>query len=186
VSGRVSGIGGHRLKAGLFLRYQIRKDLKLEKQDFLQVIKNTPLVAIDLIVKDERGRVLLGLRKNKPAQGFWFVPGGRIYKDERIADALTRIGLEEIGTALSPDQVRYIGVFEHLYEDNVAGISGISTHYICLACEVIQPKTPGQLPVSQHDNWRFWEIKGLLDSNEVHQNTKGYFEEKSRTQALKE
>jgi colanic acid biosynthesis protein WcaH len=160
--------------------------LKLVKQDFLQVIKNTPLVAIDLIVKDERGAVLLGLRKNKPAQGFWFVPGGRIYKDERIADALARIGLEEIGTALSPDQVRFMGVFEHLYEDNVAGISGISTYYICLACEVVQPMTPGQLPGSQHDDWHFWEIKELLDSTEVHPNTKGYFEEKSHTLALKE
>lgn len=160
--------------------------MKLEQQDFINVIKNTPLVAIDLIVKDERGAILLGLRKNKPAQGFWFVPGGRIYKDERIVDALARIGLEEIGVALSPDQVRFMGVFEHLYEDNVASIPGISTHYICLACEVIQPMTPSHLPVSQHDEWRFWDIKALLDSIEVHPNTKGYFEENSRTLALKE
>lgn len=160
--------------------------MKLEDKDFLQVIAHTPLVAIDLIVKDKRGRVLLGLRKNKPAQGFWFVPGGRIYKDERIADALARIGQEEIGVTLSPDQVRFKGVFEHLYKDNVAGIEGISTHYICLACEVIQPMTPGQLPVSQHDDWRFWEIKEQLESTEVHPNTKGYFEDKSRTLALKE
>jgi colanic acid biosynthesis protein WcaH len=159
--------------------------LRLEQQDFLNVIKNTPLVAIDLIVKDERGAVLLGLRKNKPAQGYWFVPGGRIYKDERIADALARIGLEEIGVALSPDQVRFMGVFEHLYEDNVAGIEGMNTHYICLGCEVTAPMALEQLPGSQHDDWRFWEISELLNRSEVHPNTKGYFEEKSRTLALK-
>ena len=159
--------------------------MRLEQQDFIKIIKDTPLVSIDLIVKDERGCVLLGLRKNKPAQGFWFVPGGRIYKDERIADALARIGLEEIGTALSPDQVRFIGVFEHLYENNVADIPGISTHYICLACKVIQSMTLGQLPISQHDDWRFWNVDELLASGEVHPNTKGYFSQVPDTLVLR-
>lgn len=159
--------------------------MKLENRDFLQVVANTPLVAIDLIVKDERGRVLLGLRKNKPAQGSWFVPGGRIYKDERVTQALDRIGREEIGVALETGSVRFMGVFEHLYEDNVAGIPDISTHYICLACEVIAPITLEQFPVTQHDDWRFWEVDELMASGEVHGNTKAYFEETPHTLALR-
>jgi colanic acid biosynthesis protein WcaH len=155
--------------------------VKLDKQDFLIVVRNSPLVAIDLIVKDERGRVLLGLRKNKPAQGYWFVPGGRIYKDERIAQALTRIGQEELGAALDIQSVAFLGVYEHLYEDNVASIPGISTHYIISACQVQRIFKLEDLPAAQHADWRFWEMAELMASESVHPNTKAYFEEKPST-----
>lgn len=159
--------------------------MKLENQDFLQVVANSPLVSIDLIVKDERGRVLLGLRRNKPAQGYWFVPGGRIYKDERVAQALARIGVEELGMELNESSVRFLGVFEHLYPDNFAGKPDVSTHYIVLGCEVIPTVKFDQLPVSQHDDWRFWETGELLVNKEVHENTKAYFNEHPATLVLK-
>ncbi|MFC4195069.1 NUDIX domain-containing protein [Novosphingobium lubricantis] len=58
---------------------------------FLRVVDATPLIAIDLIVPNEDGGYLLGHRVNRPAQGFWFVPGGRIHKNERLDDAFRRI-----------------------------------------------------------------------------------------------
>ena len=42
----------------------------LEGDLFKTIIDNTPLVSVDLIVKHE-GKVLLGKRVNKPAQGYW-------------------------------------------------------------------------------------------------------------------
>lgn len=159
--------------------------MKLENNDFLQIIAKTPLVSIDLIVRDERDRILLGLRRNKPAQGYWFVPGGRIFKDERISQALARIGREELGFPLSADGVRFMGVFEHLYKDNFAGEPGVSTHYVVLGCEVLQRVTLEQLPKSQHSDWRFWDIDELMASGEVHKYAKAYFEENPHTLALK-
>jgi 8-oxo-dGTP pyrophosphatase MutT (NUDIX family) len=55
------------------------------------VIRLAPLVAIDLIIRNRRGEVLLGLRNNEPAKGCYFVPGGMIVKNERLTDAFTRI-----------------------------------------------------------------------------------------------
>lgn len=159
--------------------------MRLEQQDFLKVINDTPLVAIDLIVKDERGAVLLGLRKNKPAQGFWFVPGGRIYKDERVSEALARIGREELGISLSQQGIKFLGVFEHLYEENFAGEPGISTHYVVLGCEVLKPISLDQLPVSQHEEWRFWTVDELMESTEVHPYTKAYFSDIPQTLVLR-
>jgi len=52
-----------------------------------------PLVSIDLIVirQGDQGRELqLGLRNNRPVQGWWFTPGGRIRKNEPLASALQR------------------------------------------------------------------------------------------------
>lgn len=48
---------------------------------FKTVIESTPLVSIDLIVLNSEGKILLGKRLKHPAQGYWFVPRGRILKE---------------------------------------------------------------------------------------------------------
>jgi 8-oxo-dGTP pyrophosphatase MutT (NUDIX family) len=55
------------------------------------VIRLAPLIAIDLIIRNARDEVLLGLRKNEPAKGRYFVPGGVILKNERLAEAFARL-----------------------------------------------------------------------------------------------
>lgn len=55
----------------------------LRQEDFATVVRSTPLVSLDLIVENAQGEFLLGKRLNRPAQGFWFVPGGRVQKMSR-------------------------------------------------------------------------------------------------------
>ena len=106
----------------------------LSEADFLDVVRLTPLVSIDLIVTDGTRRVLVGQRRNRPAQGTWFVPGGRIKKDESIDTAFTRIVNDELGVAsVERSSSRLYGVYEHRYADNFAGAPGITTHYIVIA-----------------------------------------------------
>lgn len=54
----------------------------LDVTTFETVVASAPLISIDLLVENEQGQYLLGLRKNRPAQGYWFVPGGRVQKNE--------------------------------------------------------------------------------------------------------
>ncbi len=145
----------------------------LNNEQFLRIVEATPLVSIDLVIHDGRGRVLLGLRRNRPAQHSWFVPGGRIWKNERVADALKRIARREIGAL--PEHTRLLGVFDHLYEDNFLGAPGVSTHYVVLGYE--GRLEPGALitPDDQHGEMRWWTVEELLASAEVHENTKRYF-----------
>jgi hypothetical protein len=56
----------------------------LNRSDFHSVVRLAPLVSIDLIIRNARGEVLLGLRNNEPAKGLFFVPGGIIRKQERL------------------------------------------------------------------------------------------------------
>jgi colanic acid biosynthesis protein WcaH len=42
--------------------------------EFAEVIRLTPLVAIDLIVRSPEAKVLVGRRVNEPAKGLLFVP----------------------------------------------------------------------------------------------------------------
>ncbi len=149
--------------------------MKTDNENFINIIKNTPLVSIDLIIRNEGGQVLLGYRRNRPAQDYWFVPGGRIRKGERSQEALKRIAQTEVGIAPGRGQGQLLGVFDHMYDDNFYDIPDISTHYVVL---VYQFETRSDMPLSkddQHAELKWWDIDALLANPEVHDNTKLYF-----------
>jgi colanic acid biosynthesis protein WcaH len=62
----------------------------LSKQNFKQLVELGPLISIDLVLLNQANQVLVGLRKNAPAKNFWFVPGGRVFKNELLAQAFDR------------------------------------------------------------------------------------------------
>lgn len=146
----------------------------LNDEDFQTIIQNTPLVSIDLIIKNDQGLILLGKRNNRPAQGYWFVPGGRIRKNERLADAFIRLTLTELGQTFLIDEASFLGTFEHLYVDSVFG-SQSSTHYVVLAYEFSMNHTLEPLPLDHHDKYQWFSINDLLEDSNVHENTKAYF-----------
>jgi len=102
--------------------------MKITDQQLLDVIQKSPLVSIDLVVRDFEGRILLGRRINEPAKGMWFVPGGRIRKDENLDDAFARISSSELGIEYQRSQAGFIGVFEHKYNTIDLCISNDTCH----------------------------------------------------------
>jgi colanic acid biosynthesis protein WcaH len=153
-----------------------RKPLKLNHRDLIEVIRKTPLVSIDLIIENNRGEILLGLRKNAPAKDFWFVPGGRIFKDEPIPDAFKRIAKHELAIDLTYEEADFIGVFEHWYPDNFTQQQNASTHYIVLAHHIKITDAPLEFTDDQHAQLKWFDKNSLLKDEKVHPNTKAYFE----------
>lgn len=149
--------------------------MRLDSTTFLKIVELTPLVSVDLILRNDRGGILLGFRRNQPAKDCWFVPGGKILKDERIPDAIRRISHAELGFTLDPASGSFKGVYEHLYPDNFAGADGISTHYIVLAHEFRLKPEVRICGDEQHAELRWWQVADLLADPAVHQNTKAYF-----------
>ena len=150
----------------------------LPTQIFLNVIDATPLVAIDLIIENETGGYLLGRRVNKPAQGFWFVPGGRIRKNEHLDDAFRRIANEELGCAdLKRADADLLGVYEHFYDDNFSDQPGISTHYVVLGYKLRGTIELARLPNLQHTAYRWATAEEIAIDATVHLNTQAYFGE---------
>ncbi|RWX56594.1 GDP-mannose mannosyl hydrolase [Photobacterium chitinilyticum] len=147
---------------------------RLEHGLFKTVVAHTPLISIDLIVRNTQGQVLLGQRLNRPAQDYWFVPGGRICKDETMASAFSRLANEELGLAYSLDEARCLGPYEHFYQDNFAG-TDFTTHYVVLGYSITADIALDNLPQEQHDNYRWFDVSELLASDEVHHHTKLYF-----------
>jgi colanic acid biosynthesis protein WcaH len=146
----------------------------LPREQFLEVVARTPLVSIDLVVRDSAGRVLLGLRRNAPARGFWFVPGGVIRKNETLDVAFSRISRNELGQELRRADSRLLGAYEHLYAENADDRPGFGTHYVVLAHAIEVPGLPA-LPPEQHSVYRWMSPAEVLDTPDVHENTKAYF-----------
>ncbi len=159
--------------------------MKLQDKDFLIAVKNNPLISIDLIIRDVEGRILLGLRENRPAQNFWFVPGGRILKNEHLSTAFQRVTRDELGLAYDIHQSQFLGVFEHIYEDNYMGVDGFGTHYVVLGCALTLSPAEMDLRLGQHRQWRWWQVAELLAAEDVHPYTKAYFGDPALTLVFK-
>jgi colanic acid biosynthesis protein WcaH len=147
----------------------------LDHDTYRGVVQSAPIVSIDLLVRDRRGRYLLGRRRNRPAQGAWFVPGGRVRKDETLDAAFLRLTHSELGHRVARAAAEFAGVYEHFYDDNFAG-TDFSTHYIVLAHSLPELDLDElALPREQHGAYRFETREELLQDPEVHRYTKLYF-----------
>ena len=144
----------------------------LSKEVFSIVVENTPLVSIDLLVENENKQILLGKRVNEPACNFWFVPGGRIFKNENLDVAFTRTVYEELGLEMQRSDTVFDQVYEHFYENNIFN-DAFSTHYIVLAHKIKLDILP--ILNTQHSQYRWFKVEELLDNESVHNYTKDYF-----------
>ena len=145
----------------------------LPTEKFASIVAHTPLVSIDLIVRNSLDQFLLGKRRNCPAQGYWFVPGGRIRKDEMISTAFSRLTDEELRTDYLLTQSRFLGVYEHFYSDNFSN-ADFSTHYVVLAYELFLD-VDSSWPAEQHSEYCWLNSVDLLSHPQVHLNSKAYF-----------
>ena len=149
--------------------------MKIDKKHVLEIIEATPLVSIDLVIRNPSNKVLLGKRNNRPAMGYWFVPGGRIFKNETINQALKRISEVELSQDLSIKAPSLLGAYDHIYEDNFLNVKGINTHYVVLAFGITLQQEIEVKSDEQHTELKWWEIDKLLEEPTVHHNTKVYF-----------
>jgi colanic acid biosynthesis protein WcaH len=147
----------------------------LPHPDLARVVELTPLVAVDLVVRDGAGRMLIGLRSNRPARGTWFVPGGRVGKNERLAAAFARISRGELGRELAWNEAHPLGVFEHFYDDNFAGEPHFGTHYVVLAYALaVDPATLALPAREQHGGYLWLSDEEILARPDVHPNSQAY------------
>lgn len=157
--------------------------MTLNQLDFRQVVQNAPLFAIDLVVLNEKNQILVGLRKHAPAQGFWFVPGGRVFKNEPLDDGFSRIAAVELNRKMLRSESKMLGLYEHFYQDSFFGAQ-VSTHYINATHLVRLDSMDNELPVTQHELYRWIDIDMLEADVTVHQYSKVFLPELFRVLSL--
>ncbi|MBL1433819.1 MAG: GDP-mannose mannosyl hydrolase [Gammaproteobacteria bacterium] len=141
---------------------------------FAGIVRDTPLISIDLVVS-HKGKVLLGKRTNEPAKAYWFVPGGRICKDEKINKAFYRLSKNELGVHLPISNAQFLGVYEHFYDTNFSEDGDFGTHYVVLAYSIELDEVLSNLPTQQHTEYMWLQAEKIAVHDHVHDHTKAYF-----------
>ncbi len=141
-------------------------------------VQNVPIYAIDLIIYFNDHKLLMGKRINNPAKNYYFVPGGRILKNESRKDAFKRITKNEIGKSIPMNKSKFLGIYEHFYSNSKWEQTNISTHYIVEARYVGFDKHNQNFfnLSSQHSSFELIDLDNY-DPNQIHKYSLIYIKE---------
>ncbi|MDQ1281103.1 MAG: hypothetical protein QG670_2367 [Thermoproteota archaeon] len=81
---------------------------------YKQIQEVMPIPSIEAVIMSE-GFLLFLKRKNSPAKGEWWFPGGRIRKGETFKETLFREVKEETG--LDVKIIEFIGVYNRIFPE---------------------------------------------------------------------
>lgn len=109
---------------------------------FYYVSKITPLVNVDLLIKDENERVLLSWRNDQYCGKGWHVPGGIIRFKETMEERVRKVAETELGTTVSFDR-KPLAVNQCIHHDRDIRGHFISILFKCFLSEKFIPENIG-------------------------------------------
>lgn len=128
----------------------------LPQEAFYLVSRLTPLVNVDLLVRDANGRVLLTWRDDKFYGPGWHVPGGIIRFKETAAERIAEVARTELGaTVVSEDRPCRISEIMSSSRD-VRG-HFISLLYRCTLMSPLDLSLKAADRLLQNGMWRWFE-----------------------------
>ena len=125
----------------------------LPQDIFLFVSRITPLVNVDLLIRDDRGRTLLTWRDDGHFGSGWHVPGGIIRYKEAAADRVRACAREELGADVSFDPAP-IFVMETILETRDRG-HAVSLLYRCRLSSPPDPAREAGAQSPSAGQWRW-------------------------------
>lgn len=106
------------------------KPKKLSHKIFLESFKYAPKVAVNLLLKDKNGKILLAKRNKPPFKDYWHIAGSFLHKGERLIDCANRVASEELGINIKNKEKILIGVFDDISNDPRGHVVDIVYEYI--------------------------------------------------------
>ena len=114
----------------------------LPKDFYMRAVENMVITCVDVIVQRKSDkRILLFYRRDPPAKGIWWWPGGRMFRGETFADAATRKVRDETDGRYSAKPRGVVHCWNTFFPDSAwdAGREtskrGTQTVNIVVACE---------------------------------------------------
>ncbi len=101
-----------------------------------KILTAIPITCVDMVIKNGDS-FLLAKRKNNPAQGQWFLLGGRVLKNEKLEDAVLRKMHQETGMRGVIEKM--LGVDETMFPDGPYGESIHSVNIVFLITPTTAP-----------------------------------------------
>ncbi|OIO51793.1 MAG: hypothetical protein AUJ19_03655 [Parcubacteria group bacterium CG1_02_58_44] len=120
--------------------------------------KRYPLIGVGVMIRNERGKILMGLRRGSHSAGEWCFPGGHLDFGETIFQTAEREVLEETGL-----NVRTVELFS--VSDDFRYIDTDGKHYVTIGvlAEYLEGE-PQLLETDRCDEWRWFAPDALPDN----------------------
>lgn len=126
-----------------FLKKKVPNPSKgLPDEVFYYVSETTPLVNVDLLIKDENGRTLLAWRDDQYSGKGWHIPGGIVRFKETLEARVQKVAETEIGGDVSFEPVP-IALNQFIHKDRDVRGHFISILYKCFLSQSFIPKNEG-------------------------------------------
>jgi colanic acid biosynthesis protein WcaH len=132
---------------------------------FLFISRMTPLINVDLLIKDKRGRTLLAWRDDKFGNKGWHIPGGIVRYKEKLEHRIQEVAKNEIGVKVKYEKVP-IAYNEIILKQKTRGHS-ISFLFRCKVPENFIPLNKGIKPF--HSGYLKWHNKCPKKLIKVHE-----------------
>lgn len=117
----------------------------LRDEVFYFISRLTPLVNVDLLIKDENGRTLLAWRDDRYCGRGWHVPGGIVRFKETFEARLKKVAKSEIGIDIKFDPVP-IAVNQLIHPGHDKRSHFISILFKCFLPSTFIPENKGLAP----------------------------------------
>jgi colanic acid biosynthesis protein WcaH len=147
----------------------------LPQEAFYFVSQLTPMINVDLLIKNKRGQTLLTWRQDSFYGPAWHIPGGIIRFKESIEDRIAKVAETELGC-----QVRFseapVNVRSMINKER-----DIRGHFISLLylCELESAPDPGKqclTPDPQNGEWA-WHYKAPKNLLRAHESFRVFIDE---------
>lgn len=140
----------------------------LPDEVFRYISKTTPLVNVDLLVKDEKGRTLLAWRDDKYCGKGWHIPGGIVRFKETLEERVRKVARYEIGAKVEFDAIP-LTVKQGIHKDRDVRSHFISMLYKCFLPGSFTPANTGLAPdVPGYLRWHDSCPRDLLRYHEMY------------------
>jgi colanic acid biosynthesis protein WcaH len=142
---------------------------ELPQQLFLFVSRITPMINVDLLIKDKVNRTLLTWRDDGYSPPGWHVPGGIIRFKETAAQRISAVAKGELGTEVDFHPIP-ISIKEIIHPTRKDRGHFISLLYYCTLTTVPDENLRFKGGVPQRDQW-MWHSSApdnLIDVHEMY------------------
>jgi colanic acid biosynthesis protein WcaH len=133
----------------------------LPDEDYLKCLKSLPIAAADIVILNpKKTKVLLFKRKNEPAKGLFYTPGGRILKNEKNEKAAARKMKEELGLKVDSKKLIFSGVQDEFFSNSAFKATG--SHIIDIFFSFILPENIKPTLDFQHSVYKWFRVDSPL------------------------
>ena len=98
-------------------------------EEFKLLYSQVPRLVVELMIKTETGVILI-LRKDAAWNNLWHIPGGTVFYQEYIEDAIQRIAIEELSITVRKQKL--LGYLEYPSEQKERGFGwSVGLVFLC-------------------------------------------------------